>query len=174
MLIIHSLKTIYVRVPKTASTSFINALDELKPEHYGDVHQNACCIPRLLEKRPELKRYAVIGFIRHPYQWVRSAYGHWTRNPINKRMFHVKPPQTMKGFARMVRHGPAGWLKNEAGEVICDVKRTEDMAEIMAGYGLELHYKAVAWTEPHEPDDELKQICQQRFHQEFLLGKYEV
>lgn len=170
MIIIHDLRLIYIRVPKTASTSFVSALDELKPEHVGAVHENAKALPGLLKKRPELQRYRRAGFIRHPYQWARSAYNHWHRNHD---MFRVKPPQTLKGFVRMLPATPAEWLRDEHGTPLCEAWRTEDMPEIMAGLGLELHHKNIKFSEPYDPDEEMRGVIRERFADDFAIGGYD-
>lgn len=139
------LRLIFVRVPKTGSTSFLTSL---KNAHHtyrqvGAGHGTA------LEARSLIgpgiwNTYTRIGFIRHPRFWIAS-YKKFLANTEPWREFIANMPT------------PYDWLADHKGDLLVNsVYRTEDMAKVTKAYGLqECHVNASndLVTPPPDCDD---------------------
>lgn len=161
VLVIHPLRLIYIRVPKTASTSFVNTLDELDPQHLGDVHGNACEVDHLMRKGHVPKDYKKVGAIRHPYRWMQSAFNHHRNNPD---MFNVEAVN-IKQFIRAVRATPMDWLSLDGELYVDEVWRAEDMDDIVLSLGLEPRRMNVK-TYDYPLDDDDKNLINERCSRE--------
>lgn len=171
-ILIHPLKLLYIRVPKTGSTSFVGALDNLKPEHIGSVHGNMVEARHLLERTgrwSEIAEYTCVGFIRHPYDWVRSCFAHWRQAPTT--FPEVKGAKSLHGFVHRFMRTPLSWLCDAAGKLVCECWKTEDMSEIMPRLGL-VEYRKRVRADNMPIDESTKALVRDKFARVFEIGGY--
>jgi len=126
---------LYIRVPKTGSESFVNAL---KLKWLGSKgHQT---VWDAMQTNPMFYYYhhlkfKKIGFIRHPLPWLDSFFG-WSMRGYQWRDYVYGPPyEKGKGgdqFLFNLTVTPLSWLTHpETGELLVDeVYRTEDLPKI--------------------------------------------
>lgn len=151
----HERKLIFVRVPRTGSTSFLTSLKNSGGrysnigEGHGTAHEARSLAPDLW------KTYTTIGFIRDPWNWAASyktlfcADQHWSE--------YLEMTMT-----------PYDWLTDSDGLVIVDhIFRTEDMADVVKHFGLEpCHVNAS--KENDQVPVEYAEIMNQKFRRELL------
>lgn len=137
----HNLKTIYIRVPKTGSTSTVNAFAEAAGDmkEIGEAHVDAVGARFLC---PEWATYRKIGFIRHPLTWIRSFARQLSHAPKHGDMLTMKLHSDSIGFLREAPT-PFSWLCHPVtGEVMVDeVWRMEDMDKLFAEWGVAPRHK---------------------------------
>lgn len=170
-ILIHKLRLLYIRVPKTGSTSFVNGLDDQEPEHIGDVHGGVVEAEHLLRGRHEWLSYRRVGFIRNPYEWVQSAYAHWRISPDS--FPTVQAASGLYQFVWRLPSTPITWLCDADGKLMCEVWRTEDMTTICARLGIREFRKNGRLREPMEMNDETRALICRKFAREFRIGGYD-
>lgn len=141
----HNLKTIYIRVPKTGSTSitaaFADAAGDM--EQLGGPHSDALDARSLTTKWDE---YRKIGFIRHPLTWAPS-FARWIR-AVNRIMpTAVSEERDPTKFIHLIPT-PMCWLTHpRTHEVMVDeVWRMEDIDELFKEWGVAPRHKHAAPT----------------------------
>ncbi len=141
MHIFHDLKLIYIRVPKTGSSSFFVSMSRthkvelvqigarsLYPPftttqgHYGAEMTRTLIDPEIWDS------YEKIGFIRHPYPWVVSFYN----QPNTDEMFREDNRKPLGEFIWNLKLTPFSWCTDSDGEMLIDtVYRMEDLSTVM-------------------------------------------
>tara|TARA_R110002020_G_scaffold32419_4_gene99713 strand:- start:621 stop:1364 length:744 start_codon:yes stop_codon:yes gene_type:complete len=99
MPIYHNIKTIFVRVPKTAGISMsekFNTLDAFTKYHfknYGNKQHKATSISSIHESIKDIKNnitsdcfedYYKVGFVRNPWDWLVSYYSYYKKSDIRQ------------------------------------------------------------------------------------------
>jgi len=183
MWIFHDLKLIYIRVPKTGSSSFIECMSKkhkveevfLKDSPFSKFppitqtqgHFSAQSAREVID--PEIwDSYEKIGFIRNPYGWVASFYN----QPNTDGMFLEDNRKPFGEFIENLKLTPFSWFEDDKGEILIDnVYRMEDLSSVMDKYGCEtVHiHKMVKWKDCVTPDDarKYKEIIKKKFRREF-------
>lgn len=134
---------IYIRVPRTGSTSFLVELNQQYPdiEQRGTQHVSAA---EAVDLWPEWHDRQTFGFIRNPWDWLVSVYNAGlsvtARQKIKEQWpgSRVSPPdapgihpgqRTMATFPEWVRNRqttPLDWLYGSAGPLVDEIRRFED------------------------------------------------
>lgn len=151
MYIFHGLKLIYIRVPKTGSSSFFECMCRkhkvkivrLKPDqpplsqfppytetlgHFGAMTARTLINPKIWNS------YEKIGFIRNPFSWVKSFYN----QPNTHEMFGEDNRKLFKQFIENLELTPFSWFTDTNGEMLIDtVYRLEDISSVLDKYGCE-------------------------------------
>jgi len=192
MVVYHDLKLIFIRVPKTGTNSFFNAMrrngyryefprvDEVVNNHDALVyhvppkikdyyHFAAIQAKTLINDEEIWETYEKIGFIRHPYDWVVSLY--------NKKMLHrrinVDKNENFSEFIKCLRVTPFSWFLDEQDKMMINkVYRTEDMNDVLNQYGCEARHdnrnsgkKHIVFT------DENRDLIDTKFYREWKYYK---
>lgn len=144
---------IYIRVPKTGSSSFIecmsrkhkvvtkkmkvNPLEPLRSryppytttqDHFGAEMARTLIDPKIWNN------YEKIGFIRNPFPWVVSFYN----QPNTDEMFGEDNRRSFIQFIENLKLTPFSWFTTTNGEMLIDtVYRLEDFSSVMDKYGCE-------------------------------------
>jgi hypothetical protein len=127
-LVSHKLKTIFIAVPKTGSTSVMRSVQDTDAEaELGDRHEKAP-LARYRLGEEMWRAYRKVGFVRHPMKWVASYYRFLSGNmPISDLDKFVLWTPT-----------PYDWFTDATGNLLVDkIYRTEDMDAVVAELGLE-------------------------------------
>ena len=185
MFLVHSLKSIFVEVPGTASTSLSAAMVQkyikndmeifhenrnhpaydLHPEismyRHFTIEQAKMCIP---EKHWE--EYKKIGFVREPYDWAKSIY----RKNGTKGSLGVDNDGDFLDFVTKLQKTPYFWLTDRNDKVLVDtIYKTEDIEEIFKKYHLSPKHLAKSPRPNHlaELTSEIKAILKEKFAREY-------
>ncbi len=182
MFIYHSLKLIYIIVPKTGSNTFWRSLKKKHPEERvktkkGDPvydmesitfapHFTARQVRTIVDKNI-WDKYKKIGFVRHPYDWIRSYYYQGTGLKVLGEPVGLEFDEFLQEF----RMTPFYWFLDGNGENLLDkIYRTEDLDRILSDYGAKMRVenktpenknKGIVLTNEH------KAIIDQRFVREW-------
>lgn len=177
MFIFHDLKMIYICIPKTGSTSFLQAIEKKhrfkfassshRSNHFIK-HSKAKDVRDNFIKESIWSTYHKIGFIRHPYDWIRSIY------QLNNQLLgedNTKPfPLYVKDFSLTM----FDWFTDGEELIIDEIYRLEDFREIMKQYGAngKLHLNRTSPKKTTDITEDLKQIIDKKFAREMTY--YEV
>jgi len=186
MIIYHKLKTIYIRVPGTGSSSFVATMStgrfhveyiekDVTPYDHpvrkinniqNSAHWTARQVRMLLD-REIWNTYEKIGFIRNPVDWTNSIY----RKTGIKNAIGEDNTGTYSEFLEKLGKTPYYWLTNEYGDVIVDkIYRTEDLdSEVYQHYGLPPPYKIETVSDKPKivPTEADMEILRKKFKREF-------
>ena len=179
MFISHKRQVIYVRVPSTGSTTFINAIIDRGFERipYSGDHWRLEQVPELLK---EHSHYEVWGFVRHPYDWFLTT---WLMRDCNLHEYGInnwdretmKCPQAIESQVELAEktRTPIDWLTID-GELRAKVFRTEDLTSVLASFDvspmrLNSHRKQKAGI---EIEKEAKAVIDRRFYREMEFYKW--
>ena len=149
MWIFHGLKIIYIRVPKTGSSSFIHCMaskhkmetvflkdspfSKFPPITQTQGHFSAASTREVIDPKV-WNSYEKIGFIRHPYPWVASFYN----QPNTDEMFREDNRKPFPEFLENLRLTSFSSFTDSEGKMLIDkVYRLEDFSSIMDKYGCE-------------------------------------
>jgi hypothetical protein len=127
-LVNHTLETIFIAVPKTGSTSVMEAFRAAGHEiETQNRHEPA--IAARVRLGSLWNTYAKVSFVRHPMAWVDSYFRF-----VSRRGAPISDPER---FIRWVPTIYGHWLSDKAGEqIVSQVYRTEDMDAVMAEFGV--------------------------------------
>lgn len=154
MLVFPDLKLIYIRVPATGSTSFVQSLTETWPESkerdYRGVVQakllnNIRMQDHFTAEQGRLtipakiwNSYEKIGFVREPLSWAKSIY----RKTAIVNSIDINNSGTFEDFLRRLDKTPYYWFTDHQKNVIIDtIYRMEDMANVCKKY--QIGYKHI-------------------------------
>ena len=156
-----TLKFIYIRVPRTASTSFTHYLTTSFPNQISDIgrqHSSA------LEVSGELNwsEFYTFGFIRNPWEWLVSVYnanlseGAWGKETLPGCV--ITPTQraniTFGDWVRTRQTTSIDWLSDREGNLLVDdVRLFEDFiqeSKLKVSDKKHPHYKV--WYTPELAD----------------------
>jgi hypothetical protein len=150
---------IYVRIPNTGSTSFINALGKsgikIKAQDHKPISRE------IMEENPDAKPMA---FMRHPFEWVHSV--------INAHRFYGKDflmDFTTQDSLEFVKNcgTPLDWLRID-GKLVGEMLLTRDMDDWLISSGLKRASRLNVSNsgKPKQLTDEMKEIIRDRFSEE--------
>lgn len=127
MYIYPGLGFIYIRVPRTGSTSFVSSFKggEMVGRMHGTVYEDRPYCPDDV-----WKRYKKIAFVRHPEKWVADQFlTHRTGHALISQFKSTKPD--LDEFIKGIPLTPYDWMIDSAGSLMVDeILRTEDLSEI--------------------------------------------
>ena len=183
MFIYHSLKLIYILVPKTGTNTFWRSLAKVHKEERvkvkkGDpvysmepitlsAHFTARQAKTLIDTDIWAK-YKKIGFVRNPYDWILSYYYQGGGLAV------LGEPNDLEfgEFLQKFKMTPFYWFLDENGENLMDkIYRTEDLDRILSDYGARMRVvnktpdsknKGIVLTDEH------KAIIDKRFEREWV------
>ena len=169
-----SLEFIYVRVPRTASTTFTARLREQFPYELIEVGKQHATSEELKHLwGPLWDTYFTFGLIRNPWEWLVSVYnsgaaiGEWPGDRVlPKDTPGIHPGQRMGlTFDEWVRKGPsqADWLQG--------VDKVYRMEDVMRGEKKTNAVKHSPYQEWYTP--ELAEYVGSRYWWEVEKGNYE-
>jgi len=188
MFIFHELKLIYIMVPKTGTNSFWRSLSkkytktrviagvakdhpvyEMEPITLA-AHFTARQVKTLISEEV-WNSYEKVGFVRHPYDWVISYFNVKAKGKILGEDGEASFGKFIRGKLRMT---PFYWFLDKDGQMLIDtVYRTEDLKEILEGYGCEpLHANKTGIRDQTKDltvellHDEYKRVIKKRFWRE--------
>lgn len=181
MFIFHKLKMIYILVPKTGTNSFWKSMtkvhkeERLEPKKNHPVfkmepithvaHLTARQVRTLVDKEI-WESYEKVGFVRHPYDWIISYFN--TKGI--KSILGEDTSAPFSEFIRKIKMTPFYWFTDTNGELLIDtIYRTEDLKEILEGYGCKLlHDNKSAKTDltVESLSDDDKQVINKKFKRE--------
>ena len=185
MYLFHDLKMIYIKVPKTGTQSFMKCTCHHKHEYLGynrgrfSEHWTAKQTKNLTVNKQSNEKaidpaiwdsYEKIGFIRHPYTWIRSFY--YERLPNH--MLHQKRELPYKEYIRAFNIDIFRWFVDDDGKMLIDtVYRLEDFDEIMRNkFNAEpCHIHKTATNDPNTLNEEDKEIIRAKFPREMEYYK---
>ena len=181
MLIFHDLKLIQIIVPRTGSNSFRRALipkypntkwvqlpisDDIRklsiatmPGHYTARQA------KMLINNDIWNTYEKIGFVRHPYNWLKSIYN---QNGV-KQILGQKIDTSLSEFVHDFNKTPYDWFVDENGEVMINtIYCTENLNKILLKYdvpSMHINESQNPTSEEFTGDDIT--IIKKKFHREF-------
>ena len=181
MLIFHDLKLIQIVVPRTGSNSFRASLmgkykakwvHTKKPLRYvwemdtiGMYGHFSAKQAKVLIDDDIWKSYEKVGFVRHPYDWIKSV------NNINglKQVLGERLDTSLSEFVHEFKKTIYDWFTDEDGNLIIDtIYRTEDLDQIFEKYGVSNTYINQTQKPKNEEFTEKdKKIIREKFYREF-------
>ncbi len=175
MYIFPDLKLIYMRVPKTGSTSFLNSMKDagheyvFRGKHEHEEHNTAAESKKFFTS-DEWNSCLKIGFLRHPYDWAVSA---WQSNiaTVHTTAQAGEPSESLIEFVNNHNKTPIDWFDSESG---FHVMLLEDLPIILEGYGgkpLHLNRNHVLQYKPYVLSGDEKEAIRIRFDRE--MGVYD-
>jgi hypothetical protein len=121
----HSKRLIFIAVPKTGSTSVMNALNDGSMECR---HRHERAREARVRWAKVWDAYEKIGFVREPKAWADSYFRFVSD--------HNRPIAAPDRFLKWTPT-PYDWLIDDDGQVIVDnIYRTEDLGAVLTRYGL--------------------------------------
>jgi len=170
------LKFIYVRVPRTASTSFVHYLETtFQCINVGEQHSSAIELQELWADK--WNKYHTFGFIRNPWEWLVSMYnanlssGAWGKEPLpGAPAGHMrKAEHPFDEWVKLRETTPIDWLSDRDGKLLVDeVRLFEDFvlhSKIKISNLNHPHYRE--WYDP-----ELVDYVAQKCKREIEIGNY--
>lgn len=159
MYLVPKLSLIYIRVPKTGSTSFVKSLKRVGSSMKVSPHSTAIDSRIWCEK--EWKTHKKIGFVRYPFDWVQSYF----KTGLAGRK---DGQELFERYIYRMQVTPMDWLCDEDGELMVDkVYRMEDMKEVCEQYGLQMFdLNQSKCTETFEFNSEMVEIIKDRCRRE--------
>ena len=172
-------KFIYVRVPRTGSTTFTHHLEETYGTDLIDVggqHATAFKLKRLWDDKWE--EYQTFGYIRNPWDWLVSVYNSGVSVGANcqekwqgSKLGNGTPERTNFSFDEWVRQRKTtaiDWLTNENEVIVDEVRLAEDFYKTTT-----IRKSAV----PHSPYrewylDDLAEYVARKCSREIEIGNY--
>ena len=192
MFLLHSQKLIYCVVPGTGSSSNRIAiwnkyekgdweqLAMLHKPHIVSMHQwmNMDVHGTLRQTRQVLAEsnrldiwdeYKKIGFVRHPYEWVRCIYQKEVGGV--QRYFNINNKQDCNKFIEELPFTPYDWFVDDDGETLLTdiIYRMEDGMKIFCdSLDIEvLHTQRSDYKRIFTPDEEHKELIKKKLHREY-------
>jgi hypothetical protein len=133
-------KLVWIRVPKTGSTTVYHTLRAALPDltSDGDPHE---FMETLQERRGDaFAHYHHMGFVRWPLDWLNSMHASLA-HPNNRfsRMHCVggSKTKTPREFLDAIEHTPYDWFTVNGAVKVPEIYRTEDMSEFCNSVGQE-------------------------------------
>lgn len=136
-------KLVFVRVPKTGSSSAFDTLIQRYPDFKRERSGHTVYRNFTPDQEARCDGFRRIGFVRHPLKWLTSmwslylrggAWMHWGAD-VMPEAGQLKKPQE---FLRALKATPMDWLVDRDGNLAMDtVYRTEDMAAFCKEFGSE-------------------------------------
>lgn len=142
-------------------------------EHYTAKQTKELTVRRTEEKviNPVIwDSYEKIGFIRHPYTWIRSFY----YEKLPNHMLHQNSKLPFKEYIREFNIDIFRWFVDDDGKMLIDtVYRLEDFGEIMRDkFNTEpVHLHKTASNDSNTLTDEDKEIIRAKFPREMEYYK---
>lgn len=174
MYVSHKFSVVFVRVPKTGSTSVFKGYTH----HHGpwDKYFQTHLMPHQLERKHKeaLKDYRWIAGIRHPMTWLPSLHrwlfqGHRSEERTRWTNFRVDDPNDHKSFLRAIRWTPMDWVHDPEGIVDVEPYRLEDAEDFIEEalrFRMTHHNPTDVLPEFNWDDDDLEYIGK-KFEREF-------
>lgn len=169
MYLFPDLGVIFIRAPKTGSTSFLWSMRQAEhhPQFVGQFEHeehNTARQARGFFDRETWGSHEKIGFIRHPYDWVTSIYH---TNIAAAHLGETTDGKTLLEFVEGLK--PTSTLLRWFDGEDVTIYRLEDLPNIMEGYGGQsLHVNRTPFLQykPHNLIDEEKQAIERKFVRE--------
>jgi len=186
MLIYHPIKTIFTRVPGTASSSFITHMHKRwgEPEKIkistapiqgmnnisDNSHRTAHQLKLYLEEigRQHIwDEYEKIAFVRHPVAWTNSIF----RKTGIPQSIGENNKGSYRHYLESVDKTPYYWFTDPKGKVLVDyIFRTEDLdSEVFEIYGIAPPFSrhSVSRRPKFEPNEGDWKLLRKKFKREF-------
>lgn len=168
------LRLVYIRVPKTASSSFVKGVSRRYgwALHSDPVHEYARNFSHEFSRA--YKDYRWVGTIRHPLTWLPSFRAWVPPRPYEEKQsyFHDTNISGMPwhDFIDNLKVTPMDWLSRDGQPI--DILRTEDIDAVAVEFGI-----TCAVDNPTEPgrkiplpdDDRFKELVSQKFERELAF-----
>lgn len=168
MYVTHAGKIVFIRVPKTGSTSVLNAIRAKWPDLQ-------------VYRRPHLKyseagrcgdgSYYRFGCIRHPLDWLRSMYDSIHKGESHRGLFtdSRKASKCIVKFLEELKYTPYDWLVNRGGKLSVIVHKTEEYAELEDRLGISIprHNVTESPTVRFRYNSETEELLRAKFSREF-------
>ena len=187
--ILHDRKMIYIVVPGTGSTSFVQALKvgrtkdveqvNLKKDHDAHfMHPNMNTKKHLTAEQVRYlidediwNSYTKFGFVRKPFDWCRCIF----RKGNIDNILGIDRGPTFPDFMEKLNKTPYFWLTDRNDEVLVDrIYRTEDLPYVAEEFDIEIPWRNKSNnTKPAEFTQEVDRIIRKRFQRELKYYKDE-
>lgn len=136
----HKARLVWIRVPKTGSTTAYHALKAALPDFKGDGDGHEF-LETLHERRGDaFAHYHHMGFVRWPLDWLNSMHASLD-NPNNRfsRLHCVggSRDKTPREFLEAIEYTPYDWFTVNGAVKVPEIYRTEDMSEFCRSLGQE-------------------------------------
>lgn len=175
----------YIRVPKTASTTFVRGFRKwgVKNKKEGDFKENHTRAYKAKERLPEWDDIWTFGLIRNPWAWYVSYYNYSSRqgNQVDPLGHPIG-----NGFKTWLHDAstvsPMTWLTEHTSDrlLVDDVFRTEDIPNL--GQKFDSFFPEFEMDVRLNPtpsvdyrdfyDDSTRQLVSSRCQHEIEVGKY--
>src|SRR3990167_450490 len=172
-------KFIYVRIPRTGSSSFVHYLETTFGNHLQQIGcQHAAALELKSIYGQQWDEFHTFGFIRNPWDWLVSMYnanisdGARGKEPLpgghnNGEMFRSNMPFEEWIYQRNTT--PVDWLSDESGNVMVDEVRLFEgfIQQSKVRVGMKPHSRYQDWYTPV-----LSQYVLHKCQREITLGGY--
>ena len=169
---------IYVRVPRTGSSTFMHYLETAFKPYLVDVgHQHASAVELRDLWKDKWHTYHTFGFIRNPWEWLVSMYNaNLSEGPWGKEALPGSPSGHMRKANLSLdewiyerQTGPMDWLLDHEGDLIVkEVRLFEDFVKEARYQCSELSHPP--YREWYTPD--LADYVELKFSREIEIGNY--
>lgn len=147
MYVSKKLKLIFVRTPKTGSTSVYNGYRHYHGE--WDQHWGVHPLPKIGYQAKAYKElfpdYTWIAGVRHPETWLPSYYN-WAKGATSFWATHMqdakKPADHISRFMRQIRYTPMDWTEHPDIHIEVYPLEKPDRIEELLGFKLAHHNPA--------------------------------
>lgn len=168
MFISHERRAVFVRVPKTGSTTVVTNYRSIRP--WSDWDQETHVFP--YENPVTEERYADYEWwsaVRDPYTWIPSFYQWLARKPDRFNIRYMKDGtiyEDWEKFIRNIRYTPCDWAVSDVVKV--NVYKLEEPQVIADVFGVDMDRKQNITKERREfePTPAVDRLIQDVFHRE--------
>ncbi len=163
---------VFIRVPKTGSTSVNHAVNGHKSGGPGwrEVAHPTHVLARDVDNWEELQHMTWIGGIRHPYTWIPSFYS-WLdyidNGHVRSRWWRGKTHTNWYDFVDGIRFTPFDWLEHHTISVIpCPLEKPEVIEDLLKIRLPHANETPKGDRKAFNPDNRTMDLIEAKFHRE--------